>query len=178
MEEVKRVIDYTVKQYKREGFGYSYIFIDCLVHGIIRESVLMDYELTKPELEVFLDVFRKRYEEGEDAKFIDHEERKMNEFFERNENKLINLEQMLSRKMGKERFEKHYERFCYYLTWLNEEDGHQTHETFWTEEHNALMVLKMADMLGKRLKYEYRIVLSDEKTDVDPELLSFALCEK
>ena len=39
------------------------------------------------------------------------------------------------------------------------------------------MCIKMAYQMGESLKENYRIVLSDKVTVVDPELLAFAISE-
>ena len=70
--------------------------------------------------------------------------------------------------MGIERFNKHYERKCYFLMYTSDEFDIEVQETFHiSERYNPLMCLKMAYDFGKKTGNSFRILLSDHITEVD-----------
>ena len=179
MEELKRIYTYLLKQYERKGFGHSYYFIDCYLNGRLTSSTLINFLLNKEELDRFFNVLMERFNKGDDVDFFDSTEIAMNKLFLKGKSNLANLESTLSSIMGKSRFDKHYESSCYYLMFRQTDSSSEAHETFWISENcTPLMALKMADQLGKEIGTPYRILLSDKATEVDPELLQFALSEE
>ena len=175
MNAVERKIVYTAKQYTRSGFGHSYCFVDTYENTRLTHSIMVDRLLSNDELERFLNVFISRLNKGEDVVFLDSTERQMNDFFNKNKRKISALESTLLTKMGKEKFGIHYEKTRYYLMYgYNQE----VQETFHVSDfYNPLMCLKMAHQLGKESGSDYRILLSDHTTEVDAELLAFAINE-
>ena len=177
MNTIERKYEYTIKQYRRDGFGRSYYFIDVYLNTWLEKSIMIREMLSDVELERFLNVVISRLNKGDNVNFLDSAERAMNELFLESKGNLSALERTLERKMGKERFETHYEKKCYYLEFVSENAVHEGPETFWADHISPLMSLKMAHQYGKTKGVPYRILLSDKETEVDPELLTFALSE-
>ena len=179
MNTIGRKYEYTVKQYRRDGFGRAYYFVDVYLNTRLENSIMIEQMLSDHELERFFNVAISRLNKGDNVDFLDSTERKMNQLFSENNNNLSALEHTLTLKMGKERFDTHYEKKCYYLEFVSENAGHEGQETFWiSDQHSPLMCLKMAHQLGEEQGLPYRILLSDKMTEVDSELLAFAISEK
>lgn len=178
MKLLEQKTTYSAKQYQRSGFGCTPYFVDLLINGHIEESLILEKLLSDDELNILLSVFTSRSQNGADASFYGTEQRSINELFRTNKYRLSALESTLARKIGREKFEKHYDKKCYYLSWPTDESGECAHETFWiSEQFTPLSCLKMAYLMGERQFKKYKILLSDEKTEVDSELLAFAISE-
>ena len=178
MNTIERKYEYIIKQYRRDGFGHSYYFIDVYLNTWLEKSIMIREMLSDVELERFLNVVISRLNKGDNVNFLDSAERAMNELFLESKGNLSALERTLERKMGKERFETPYEKKCYYLEFVSENAVHEGPETFWiSDQYSPLMCLKMAHQLGETKGLPYRILLSDKETEVDPELMAFALSE-
>ncbi len=178
MNIVERKYEYTIKQYQRRGFGINYYFVDAYCGKRLEKSIIMYTPLSDSELERFFNVFLSRLNQGKDVDFVDSTERKMNELISNNKPMLSALEHTLSQKMGKTHFDTHYEKCCYYLLWRPQGYDSDVWETFHiSKDCSPLMCIKMAYQMGESLKENYRIVLSDKVTVVDPELLAFAISE-
>ena len=177
MNTVERKYEYTLKQYRRDGFGRSYYFIDVYLNTRLENSIMIRELLSDVELARLLDVTIARLTKGENIAFATSDEKRMNQLFLDSKYNLDALERTLERKMGRERFDTHYEKKCYYLAFVPENAGHEVHETFWADRISTLMSLKLAHQYGETIGRPYRILLSDKETEVDPELLAFALSE-
>ena len=178
MNTSERKYEYTLKQYRREGFDHSYYFIDVYLNTWLEKSIMIRGLLSDVELERFFNVAMCRLNKGDNVNFSDPYERAMNELFLESKINLSSLERTLERKMGKERFDTHYEKKCYYLVFALENAASIGPETFWvSEQYSPLSCLKMAHQSGESKGVPYRILLSDKETEVDAELLAFALSE-
>ena len=60
---------------------------------------------------------------GDNAEFWDTTERKINKLFFENKYAISEIEQMLISKKGREWFDTHYEKTCYFLAVALENDG-------------------------------------------------------
>ena len=179
MNTIERKISYTAKQYKRMGFGHSYYFVDAYENARLMYSIMLDQPLSDDEMERFLNVFVERLNKGDDVCFFDSTEKRMNELFKKNKYRISALENTLASKMGKEKFDVHYEKRCYYLAYIPSGYSMEVDETLHISGfYNPLMCLKMAHQLGEKTGSEYRILLSDHLTEVDADLLAFAIDEK
>ena len=179
MNSIERKLTYTVRQYERQGFYRSYFFVDAYENTRLMQSIMIDQLLNNNELNRFLNVFISRLNKGESTQFFDSTEKRMNKFFVENTCRLTSLEHSIASKMGKDEFEKHYEKQCYYLLFTPKGTDKEVEESFpVSETYSPLMCLKMAHQLGTAQGENYRIVLSDHLTEVNPELLSFAIGEK
>ena len=178
MNSIERKLIYTLKQYCRKGFGRTYYYVDAYVNSRLRQSIKIDKELSESEMERFLNVFIKRLNHGDSVDFLDSTERRMNQYFSRNKMNLLELEKLIASKMGQDKFDLHYEKKCYYLMWTPKGYNREVQETFHiSDTYPPLMCLKMAQQLGESEGESYRILLSDHSTEVDAELLSFAVSE-
>ena len=178
MNTVECKYEYAIKQYRRDGFGRSYYFIDVYLNARLESSIMIRELLSDIELERFLNVIISRLNKGDNVKFLDSAEMAMNQLLGESKGNLSALERTLKLKMGSERFETHYEKNCYYLVFSLENTVPSGPETFWvSEQYSPLSCLKMAHQLGETKGVPYRILLSDKETEVDPELLAFALSE-
>ena len=177
MNTIERKYEYIIKQYRRDGFGRSYYFIDVYLNTRLEKSIMIREMLSDVELERLLNVVISRLNKGDNVNFLDSTERAMNELLGESKNNLSALERTLERKMGKERFDTHYEKNCYYLAFVPKNADYEEHEIFWADHVSPLMCLKMAHQLGETKGVPYRILLSDKETEVDSELLTFALSE-
>lgn len=178
MKTAKREITYSAKQYRRSGFGCSPYFVDLQENGHLAGSLILDKPLSDDELRVLLNVFTSRSQGGADLSFSDTTERSLNELFNTDKYRLCALESTIARKMGRDKFEKNYEEKCYYLAWPIDGAGQYAHETFWiSEQFSPLSCLKMAYLMGEGQFKNYKILLSDEESEVDSELLAFAISE-
>lgn len=179
MNTLERKYVFTLKQYNKEGFGGSYCFVDAYQNDRLISSVMLGQTLSDNELERFFNVFLARLSKGNAVDFWDSTEKRMDQLLSKSQYRLSELERTLASKMGAERFETHYERKCYYLMFLSKEAGREVQETFHVSDTcPPLTCLKMAHRFGKMQGTAYRILLSDKITEVDPELLAFALSEK
>ena len=179
MNTIERKYEYTLKQYRREGFGRSYYFIDIYLNTRLEQSIMIGQMLSDDELKRFFNVAISRLNKGNNVDFLDSTERRMNQLFAKSKYNLSELEHTLALKMGKERFEIHYEKNCYYLVFASEDAVCMGPETFGvSEQYSPLSCLKMAHQLAQAKGVPYRILLSDEETEVDTELLAFALSEE
>ena len=178
MRKFELKYDYSLKQYRRDGFGLSYYFVDLYLSSHLDSSIMLAGELSDGELERLLNVFVSRAQKGEDIHFQDSTETSMNQLILDSDSHLCRMEKRLAAKMGEERFETHYEKKCYYLAFIPKGGVDEVHETFHVSKGYApLTCLKSAYRMGEKLGGEFRILLSDMKTEVDAELLAFALSE-
>ncbi len=178
MNTIERKIVYTAKQYTRIGFGHSYYFVDTYENTRLMHSIMVDRLLSDDELERFLTVFTSRLHKGDDVSFLDSTEKQMNELFRTNKYKMSSLENTLLFKIGKDKFDIHYEKKCYYLMYIPTGYDREVQETFHVSDfYTPLMCLKMAYQLGEKTSSDYRILLSDRVTEVDADLLAFAINE-
>ena len=177
MNTIERKYEYVLKQYRRDGFGRSYYFVDIYLNARIENSIMLQQLLSDNELERLFNVVISRLNKGDSVDFLDSTERKMNRLFGESKYNLSSLERALALNMGPERFETHYEKECYYLAFVPEGAECEVYETFWIDNRSPLMCLKMACQLGEKQATPYRILLSDRCTEVDSELLAFALSE-
>ena len=179
MNTMERKYVYTLRQYKREGFGHSYNFVDGYENTRLMNSIMTRQVLSDDELGRFFNVFISHLHKGDNAEFRDSTERKMNKLFSENKHVISGIEQMLVSKKGREWFDTYYEKTCYFLAFALGDDGGEAYETFHiSQTYSPLMCLKMAYQLGEAQSTPYRILLSDRCTEVDPELLAFAISEK
>ena len=178
MNTVERKIVYTAKQYTRTGFGHTYCFVDTYENTRLMHSIMVDRVLSNNELERFLTVFISRANKGTDVSFVDSTEKQMSALFENNKYRMASLEKTLSNKMGRDKFDIHYEKKCYYLMYVPAGYDREVQEAFHVSDfHNPLICLKMACQLGEKSGSDYRILLSDCATAIDAELLAFAINE-
>ena len=179
MNTIERKYEYILKQYRRDGFGRAYYFVDVYLNTWLKNSIMIEQMLSDNELERFFNVVISRLNKGDNVDFLDSTERRMNQLFAKSKYNLSELERTLALKMGKERFETYYEKKCYYLIFTSKDTGYEGQETFHiSETYSPLTCLKMAYQLGEAQGTPYRIVLSDKQTEVDSELLAFALSEE
>ena len=120
MNTSERKYEYTLKQYRRDGFDHSYYFIDVYLNTWLEKSIMIRGLLSDVELERFFNVAICRLNKGDSVKFLESTEMTMNELFLESKINLSSLERTLERKMGKERFDTHYEKKCYYLVFALE----------------------------------------------------------
>ncbi len=178
MKTLERKYEYTIKQYQRQGFGLSCYFVDAYLGNRLEYSIIIEYPLSDSELERFFNVFLERYHKGEKVEFLDSTETKMNRLFAKNKYNMSALEERLSTKMGPDKFKFHYEDQCYYLMYFSKDFGRERQETFHiSNQYSPLMCLKMAHQMGSATSEKYKILLSDHLTEIDPELLAFAINE-
>ena len=179
MNKIEFKYEYTPKQYRRDGFGQSCYFVDIYLNTYLHDSIMTGQPLSDDELKCFVNVVIARGKNKDNLSFEDPLEKRMDELLLAGKSNLAALECSLAAKMGQERFDTHYEKSRYYLMYLWGEDQCELPETFWVSERNyPLKCLKMAHLMGKKTGKPYRILLSDKKTEIDPELLAFALSEK
>ena len=178
MNTIERKYEYTLKQYRRDGFGLSYYFVDLYLNTCLENSIIINQELSNIELERLLTVFISQLNKGDDVKFLDSTEIAMNQLILENKNNLSVLERKLASKMGMAQFETNYETDCYYLAFVPGNAVDEVYEPFQVSKtYTPLVCLKSAYQLGKKQGTVFRILLSDKKTEVDSELLTFALSE-
>lgn len=178
MNTIERKYEYTIKQYRRDGFGRSYYFVDLYLNTHLENSIMISQELSNIELERLFNVLISRLNKGDNVDFWDSTERKMNQLILESQNNLSILEHNLVSKMGEEQFETHYEKNCYYLAYVPENAVDEVYERLQVSKtYTPLVCLKSAYQLGKKQGTAFRILLSDKKTEVDSKLLAFALSE-
>ena len=179
MESIERNNNLKFKEYRRNGFGHSFCFVDVYVNSRLKDSIMIPRFLYGEEIERFANVYISKAKGENDKVFLDSTENKINSFFKRNEYYKHEMEKVICSKMGKEKFEKHYETKCYYLMCTPLGEDKEWQETFHiSESYPPLNCLKMAKHLADIWGGSYRILLSDHETEVDKELLEFALCEE
>lgn len=115
MNTIERKYVYTIRQYKREGFGHSYNFVDGYENTRLMNSIMTRQSLSDDELVRFFNVFISRLYKGDCAEFFDSTERMMNKLFSENKYAISGIERMLVSKKGIEWFDTHYEKTCYFL---------------------------------------------------------------
>ena len=178
MEEITHTIKYSLKQYDRKWGAYTHTFVDFYVNDFMELSIVLNHPYDKDELNMLLFVFSHRYEHHDHTTLNTTRQREMFALIDDNKRYLKDFEFFLESMMGKERFEKHYEKTFYRLVYLKNGKPTEFHETLHiSDEYHPLRCLKMAHYLAKKDGYDYRILLSDEETEVDKELLEYALME-